>query len=155
MTACGLFIAPFEYSPKWCTCSAVWLLHGWCHVKLLMSRRKLCVHHSSLHCHFIRSHVCRMHVFGSNLPPVHFYQNDRDLLRATAVTRGCNGYRNKSQYTKLTTKKKILPPLLPGLEPETFRSRFRRSTIELSPLPAYHSADKNSPSLQYRRRKAL
>ena len=27
---------------------------------------------------------------------LHFWQNDRGLLRATAVTRGWNGYRNES-----------------------------------------------------------
>ena len=27
---------------------------------------------------------------------LHFWRDDRDLLRATAVTRGWNGYRNKS-----------------------------------------------------------
>ena len=27
---------------------------------------------------------------------LHFWQNDRDLLRDTAVTRGWNGYRNES-----------------------------------------------------------
>ena len=27
---------------------------------------------------------------------LHFWQNDQDVLRATAVTRGWNGYRNKS-----------------------------------------------------------
>ena len=27
----------------------VWLLHGWCHVKLLLTRRKLCVHHTTMH----------------------------------------------------------------------------------------------------------
>ena len=32
---------------------------------------------------------------------LHFCQNDRDLLRATAVSRGWNGYRNKSQHKKL------------------------------------------------------
>ena len=26
----------------------------------------------------------------------HFWQNDRDLLRVTALTRGLNGYRNES-----------------------------------------------------------
>ena len=41
---------------------------------------------------------------------LHFWQNDRDLLRATAVTRGWNGYRNKSQHRKSTLEKKILPP---------------------------------------------
>ena len=30
---------------------------------------------------------------------------------------------NKSQHTKLTLEKKILPPLLPGFELATFRSR--------------------------------
>ena len=33
---------------------------------------------------------------------------------------------NKSQHTKLTLEKKILPPLLPGFELATFRSRVRR-----------------------------
>ena len=40
---------------------------------------------------------------------LHFWQNDRDFLRATVVTRGWNGYRNKSQHRKLTLEKKILP----------------------------------------------
>ena len=31
---------------------------------------------------------------------LHFWQNDRDPLRATAVTRGWNGYGNKSQHRK-------------------------------------------------------
>ena len=34
-------------------------------------------------------------MFSCNLPPA-LWQNDRDLLRATAVTRGWNGYRNES-----------------------------------------------------------
>ena len=37
-----LFIACFEYPLKRCTHSAVWLWHGWCHVKLLLSRHVLC-----------------------------------------------------------------------------------------------------------------
>ena len=32
----------FLYPPKWCTDSAIWLLHGWCHMKLLPSQRILC-----------------------------------------------------------------------------------------------------------------
>ena len=39
---------------------------------------------------------------------LHFWQNDRDFLRATVVTRGWNGYRNKSQHRKSTLEKKIL-----------------------------------------------
>ena len=50
-------------------------------------------------------------------------QNDRDLLRATAVPRGWSGYRNKSEHRKFTFEKKVLLLLLPGIEPATFRSR--------------------------------
>ena len=49
---------------------------------------------------------------------LHFWQNDRDFLRATVVTRGWNGYRNKSQHRKSTLEKKILPPFQQG-----FRTR--------------------------------
>ena len=55
---------------------------------------------------------------------------------ATAVTRRWNGYRNKSQHRKLTLEKKILPALLPGLEPAgTFDHESDALTSELSPLP--------------------
>ena len=43
---------------------------------------------------------------------LHFWQNDLDLVRATAVTRGWNGYRDKSQRRKLILEKEILPLLL-------------------------------------------
>ena len=57
---------------------------------------------------------------------LHFWQNDRDFLRATVVTRGWNGYRNKSQHRKSTLEKKILPPFQQGFEPATFQSRVRK-----------------------------
>ena len=56
-----------------------------------------------------------------------FWQNDRDLLRATAVTRGVERTPNKSQHRKLTLEKTITQWLLPGLELGTYRSRVRRS----------------------------
>ena len=67
------------------------------------------------------------------LPPVLFAEY-RDLLPAAVVTQEWNEHRNKSQRRKLTPEKKFLPPLLPGLELETFLSRIRRPTAELSPL---------------------
>ena len=82
---------------------------------------------SRLQCHFIQSDIGKMHVFLAVICHLHFWQNDRDLLRATAVTHGWNGYRNKSRHRKLTLEKFILSPLLRGLEPGTFRSRVRRS----------------------------
>ena len=56
---------------------------------------------------------------------------------ATAVTRGWNGYRNKSQHRKLTLEKNILPPPQQGFEPATFRSRVRRSNHWAIPAPRY------------------
>ena len=45
---------------------------------------------------------------------------------------------NKSRHTKLTLEKKILPPpLLPGFELATFRSRVRRSIQRA--IPALHA----------------
>ena len=66
-------------------------------------------------------------MFSRNPPPA-LWPNDRDLLRATAVTLGWNGYRNKSHHRKLTLEKKILPSLLQGVEPATFQSRVRKDT---------------------------
>ena len=78
-------------------------------------------------CYLMQSHICKVYACLAVTCHLHFWQNDRDLLRATAVTRGWNGYWNKSQYRKLTLEKKILPSLLQGFEPATFRSRVQRS----------------------------
>ena len=64
-------------------------------------------------CHLTQSRIRKvLYVFSCNVPPARdFWQNDRDLLRANAVTRGWNGYRKKSQHRKLTLlEKKILQP---------------------------------------------
>ena len=66
---------------------------------------------------------------------LHFWQNDRDFLRATVVTRGWNGYRNKNQHRKSTLEKKILPPFQQGFEPATFQSRVRCSNHWAIPAP--------------------
>ena len=92
---------------------------------------------TSLHCHFIWSCICRIHVCLAVTCHLHFWQNDWDLLHATVVTWGWNGYQNKSQHRKLTLEKKILPLLLPGLEPKTFWSWVCHYTTEPSPLSQF------------------
>ena len=101
--------------------------HGWCHMNLLPSWRVLCTLYNHAPYHFMRSHIRKVYACLAVTCHRHFWQSDRGLLRATALTRGWNGYRNKSQHRKLTPVKKILPPLLQGFEPATFRSRVRRS----------------------------
>ena len=55
--------------------------------KLLPSRRVLCTPYNHAPCHFMQSHVRRVHTCLAVACHLHFWQNDRDLLRATAVTR--------------------------------------------------------------------
>ena len=46
----------------------------------------------------MQSHIRKVHAC---LAATCVWQNEWDLLRATAVTQGWNGYRNKSQHRKL------------------------------------------------------
>ena len=119
-----LFIARF-----WISTEVVYLQrwHGWCHMKLLPSRRFLCTPYNHAPYHFMQSHIRKVYACLAVTCPLHFWQSDLDFLRATAVTRGWNGYRNKSQHRKSTLEKKILPPLQQGFEPATFRPWVRRS----------------------------
>ena len=130
------------YPWKWCTGSALWLLYGWCHVKCCRfgaSSVYTIQPCTRLQCHFIQSHIGTVYACLPVTFHLHLWQNDRDLLRATAVTRGWNGYPNKSHHRKLTLEKKTLPPLLQGFEPATFQSRVRsftgRSNHWAIPLP--------------------
>ena len=85
---------------------------------------------------FNKIHIRKVYACLAVTCHLHFWQNDRDLLRATVVTRGWNGYRNKSQHRKSTLEKKILPPFQQGFEPETFQSRVRCSNHWAIPAPA-------------------
>ena len=105
-------------------------------MKLLPSLRVPCTPYNHAPCHFMQNHIRKVYACLAVTCHLHFWQNDRGLLRATAATRGWNGYRNKSQHTKLTLEKKILPPLQQGFEPATFRSRLRRSNHWA--IPAQH-----------------
>ena len=84
---------------------------------------------------FNKIHIRKVYACLAVTCHLHFWQNDRDFLRATAVTRGWNGYRNKSQHRKSTLEKKILPPFQQGFEPATFQSRVRCTNHWAIPAP--------------------
>ena len=92
-----------------------------------VSAQVLCTPYNHAPCHFMQSHIRKVYACLAVTCHLHFWQNDRDLLRAAAVTRGWHGYRNKSQHRRSTLEKKIRPPLQQGFEPATFQSRVRRS----------------------------
>ena len=84
---------------------------------------------------FNKIHIRKVYVCLAVTCHLHFWQNDWDFLRATVVTRGWNGYRNKSQHRKSTLEKKILLPFQQGFEPATFQSRVRCSNHWAIPAP--------------------
>ena len=98
--------------------------HGRCHVKLLPSAQVLCAPYNHAPCHFVQSHTHKGYACLAVTCHLHFWQNDRDLLCATMVTQGWNGYQSKIQHRKLTPEKTIL---LLGFEPITFQSRVQCS----------------------------
>ena len=95
------------------------MLHGRSHVKLLLSWHVMCIprNHAPYHVTSYKATYMRCTCLAAT-GHLHVWQNDQELLHATVVTWGWNGYRNKSQHRKLTPKK-ILPSLLLGLKPMT------------------------------------
>ena len=79
------------------------------HETAATSAQVLCTPYIHAPCHLLQSHIRKVYVGLAVTCYLHFWQNDWDLLRATAVTQGWNGYQNKSQHRKLTLEKKILP----------------------------------------------
>ena len=69
-------------------------------MKLLPSLRVLCTPYNQAPCHFMQSHIRKVHACLAVTCHLHIWQINRGLLRATAVTRGWNGYQNKSQHIK-------------------------------------------------------
>ena len=81
--------------------SAVWLLHGWCHMKLLLYHPVYTIQPCTKTHYFRQGHICRMNVYLAVTCHLHFWQNDWDLLCATVVTRGLNGYSGFKTTTKI------------------------------------------------------
>ena len=83
----------------------------------------------------MQSHIRKVHAYLALTCHLYFWQNDRDLLRATRVTRGWTGYRNKSQHRKLTPEKKFSRRSCRDSNPRPFDHESSALTIELSPFP--------------------
>ena len=105
------------------------------HETAAISVQVLCTPYNHAPCRFMQNHIHKVYACLAVTCHQHFWQNGRDLLCATAVTRGWNGYQNKSQHRKSTLEKKILPPLLQGFDPTTFQSQVQRSNHWAIPMP--------------------
>ena len=67
---------------------------------------------------------------------LHFWLNDRDLLRATAVTRERNGYQHKSSQKTDPGEEKSPATSCGDSNPGPFDHESDALTTELSPLPS-------------------
>ena len=63
------------------------------------SLRVLCTPYNHAPCHFVQSHIRKVYACLAVTRHLRFWQDDRGLLRATAVTRGWNGYQNADNGT--------------------------------------------------------
>ena len=95
------------------------------------SRRVLCTPYNHAPCHFMQSHIRKVYACLAVTCHLRFWQNDRGLLRATAVTRGWNGYRNKSQHRKFQFSRRSSR----DSNPRPFDHESGALTTELCPLP--------------------
>ena len=86
-------------------------------------------------CHFIQGHISMVYACLAVTYHLHFWQNDRDILRATAVTRGWNGYRNKSQHRNRPWRRKLSGASCRDSNPRPFNYESGAVTTELSRSP--------------------
>ena len=144
----AFYSAFLEYSLKWCTYSAAMTGATWnCCLGLF------CVHHATMHHVTSRkaTYTKGVCVFSCNLPPALLAEWPGSFT-CYCSNMGWNRYRNKSQHRKLTLEKKIIPPLLQGLEPATFQSWVsNHSCRHLNLLPFNHESGTLTTelSLQY------
>ena len=110
---------------------------AWCHMKLLPSRHVLCTPYNHALCHFMKSHIRKVYACLAVTCHLHFWQNNRDLLRATAVTRGWNGYRNKSQHRKLALEIFLSRRFCRDSNPRPFDHESGDLTTGVSPHLSY------------------
>ena len=110
---------------------------GWCPIKLLPSRRKFCVHNTTMH------HVtsCKatyvMCVCLAVTCHLHFWQNDRDFLRATVVTRGGTDTEIRVSTESRPWRRKFSRRSSRDSNPRPFNHESGVLTTELSPPPNY------------------
>ena len=108
MSDCSFFVARFEYPLIWCTESVVlviWLVLR--ETTAVSARSVYTIQPCTIPRHFVQSHIHRVHAFLAVTCHLLIWQNDQDLLRATAVTWGWNRYRNNSQHRKFPWRRKF------------------------------------------------
>ena len=101
------------------------------------SRRILCTPYKHAPCHFMQSHIRKVYACLAVTCHLRFSQNDRGLLRATAVTRGWNGYRIRVSTESWPWRRKFSRRSSRDSNPRPFDRESSALSTELSPLRVY------------------
>ena len=91
MRFCFVFVLFLNIHRNGVLTTPAWLVP---HETAAVSAQVLCTPYNHVPCHFMQSHIRKVYACLVVTCHLHFWQNDRGLLRATAITRGWNGYRN-------------------------------------------------------------
>ena len=97
------------------------------------SRRVLCTPYNHAPCHFMQSHIRKVSACLAVTCHLRLWQNDRGLLRATAVTRGWTEIRVSTE--SWPWRRKFSRRSSRDSNPRPFDHEFGPLTTELSPLP--------------------
>ena len=101
-----------------------------------VSAQVLCTPYNHAPCHFMQSHIRKVYACLAVTCHLHFWQNDWGLLRATAVTRGWNEYRNKFSTESRPGRRKFFRRSCRVSNPRPFDHESGALTTELSPSPS-------------------
>ena len=116
------------------------MLHGWCHVKCCRfgaSSVYTIQPYTRLQCHFIQSHIDRVYACLAVTCHLHFWQKDRDLLRATAVRNNGGGTDTKIRVSTESWlwRRKLSRRSCRDSNPRPFNHESGALTTELSRSP--------------------
>ena len=96
-----------------------------------VSAQVLCTPYNHAPYHFMQSHIRKVYACLAATCHLHFWQNDQDLLRATAVTRGWNVYRVSTESRPW--RRKFSHRSCRDSNPRPFSHESGALTTELSP----------------------
>ena len=111
--------------------------HGWCHMKLLSSGRVLCTPYNYAPCHFMQSHIRKVHACLAVTCHLHFWQDDQNSLRTTAVARGGTDTKIRVSTESWPWRRKFSRRSCKDSSPRSFNRESGALTTELSPLPRF------------------
>ena len=107
------------------------------HETAAISAQVMCTPYNYASCHFMQSHIRKVYASSAVTCHLHFWQNDRDLLRATAVTRGGGTDTEIRVSTESQPwRRKFSRRSYRDLNPGPFSHESGALTTELSPSPS-------------------